>query len=278
MRIFQGKLRIIPIFLLLIVTASCSKYQRLLKSTDNELKLEKAIEYYERGDYNRAIGLLTDVIPAFRGTQKAETINYYFAMAHFKQRDYLLASHYFKSFAASFPNSEHAEEFLYLSAYCKYLESPRSTLDQTTSREAIQELQAFINRFPNSERVEDAHELIDELRFKLEEKVFQNAVLYYNLRDYTAAITTFNTMIRDYPDTQFREEALFYIIRANFDFAEMSIPQRQIERYGRVVTAYNNLLRQFPETRFMSQATRMKETAQSEIERLQATLEITENN
>jgi outer membrane protein assembly factor BamD len=71
---------------------------------------------------------------------------------------------------------------------------------------------------------------------------------------------------------------LFYIIRANFDFAEMSIPQRQIERYGRVVTAYNNLLRQFPETRFMSQATRMKETAQSEIERLQATLEITENN
>ena len=169
--------------ILLLVTTSCSKYQRLLKSDDVMLKKEKAIEYYYNEDYHRALGLLTDIIPAFRGTAHAEQINYYYAMAHYKQRDYILAAHYFKTFTQGFPRSEHAEEFLFMSAYCKYLLSPRPSLDQTDTRTAIRELQAFINRYPNSHRVVEANELIDELRLKLEQKAFHTAMLYYNIRD-----------------------------------------------------------------------------------------------
>jgi outer membrane protein assembly factor BamD len=270
--------RFLIVIILLISLGSCSNYQKILKSTDNEFKLEKAIEYYYNEDYNRAIGLLSDVVPAFRGTQRAEKVNYYFAMAHFKQRDYILASHYLRSFVSAFPTSEHAEEFLYLSAYAKYLESPRASLDQTVSREAIREFQIFINRYPNSERVEDAHAHIDELRRKLEDKVYQNAMLYYNLNDYRAAVTTFHNLINDFPDTRYREEALFFIVRSHYEFAQMSIPQRQIERYREVIVAHNQLVRHFPEGRFISQSNRMMQTASSEIERLQMSLEVTEHN
>lgn len=278
MQKLQGRFRIAMILMLLVLTASCSQYQRLLKSTDPELKLNAAIAYYENEDYQRAIGLLTEVIPAYRGTQMAETINYYYAMAHFKERDYTLASHYFRSFATAFPNSEHAEEFVYLSAYSKYLESPRPSLDQTVTREAIQELQSFVNRYPNSHRVEDAHAHIDELRGKLEEKNFQTGMLYLNIGDYRAAVTTFRTLIRDFPDTKYRERALFNIVQAHFDFAEMSIPARQVERYSEVMPAFNNLVRFYPESGFLPQATRMRDVALSEIERLQASEKITENN
>ncbi len=255
--------------ILLLVTTSCSKYQRLLKSDDVMLKKEKAIEYYYNEDYHRALGLLTDIIPAFRGTAHAEQINYYYAMAHYKQRDYILAAHYFKTFTQGFPRSEHAEEFLFMSAYCKYLLSPRPSLDQTDTRTAIRELQAFINRYPNSHRVEEANELIDELRLKLEQKAFHTAMLYYNIRDYTAAVTSFNNVIRDFPDTEFRETALYYIIRSHHEFAENSIIDRQLERYQNVVRAHRRLENRFPDSEHLPSANRMLRNAQSQIERLE---------
>jgi outer membrane protein assembly factor BamD len=272
-----GKKTTLALLLMMLIMASCSKYQKLLKSTDNELKFQKAIEYYEKGDYHRSIGLFTDVIPAYRGTQRAEQINYYYAMAHYKQRDYVMASHYFRTFTQAFPLSEHAEEFLYLAAYCKYLDSPRPSLDQTSTLEAIRELQIFINRYPASEKVEQANNLIDELRGKQEKKVFDQAILYFNLKDFVASVTTFNRLIRDFPDSALREEAMFTIVRAYFDYAQMSIPQRQTERYTEAVNAHNRLQRHFPESRFLVQSEQYLEQAKAEIERLKLINEVTEN-
>lgn len=255
--------------LLLIIATSCSKYQKLLKSDDVMLKKEAAIEYYYNEDYHRTIGLLTDIIPAFRGTSHAETLNYYYAWAHYKQRDYILAAHYFRTFTQGFPRSEHAEEFLFMSAYCKYLMSPRPSLDQTETREAISELQSFINRYPQSTRVEQANELIDELRYKLEVKSFNTAMLYFNIRDYTAAVTAFQNLIRDFPDTEYRESAMFHIVRSHFLFAENSIQTRQLERYRSVVRAHSRLVNRFPETEFLDQANRMLSVSQSQITRLE---------
>lgn len=269
--------RVLLLSFLVLGFASCSKYQRLLKSDDFELKYEKALEYYYDEDYGRAIGLLTDVIPAFRGTVKAESINYYYAMAHFKQRDYALASHYFRSYANAFPRSEHAQEFLYLSAYCKYLESPRYSLDQTNTLQAIRELQNFINRYPESERLEDANDLIDELRSKLERKRYNAAWLFMNINDFLAAATTFENLIRDYPDTQYREEAMFMIVKAHYEFSINSIIERQEERFQRVITAFNNLERRYPESEYLQEAGAMRDHAVSTIAALRQTNTITEN-
>ncbi len=191
-------------------------------------------------------------------------------------RDYTLASHYLSSFASAFPNSEHVEEFLYLSAYSKYLESPRSSLDQTSTREAIRELQAFINRFPESERVEVANGLIDELRFKLETKRYQNAMMYLRIGDYMAAATTFDNLIRDFPDTEYREEALFNILLSHYEYADQSIIIRQSERFGEVVKTYQRLVRAFPESQYLARAERMRNIAADRIEAIRKATEITD--
>lgn len=272
-----GNHSLFVVMVLLFLGTSCSKYQKLLKSTDNELKLQKAIEYFEKEDYNRAIGLFTDVIPAFRGTQRAEEINYYYALAHYRVRDYVMASHYFRTFTQAYPMNEHAEEFLFLAAYCKYLDSPRSSLDQKTTLEAISEFQIFINRFPSSPRVEEANRLIDELRDKQERKILDQARLFFDLMDYVASVTTYNVLIRDYPDTKYREEALFNIVRAHYEYARNSIPQRQAERYQEVIAAHQRLVRQFPQGRFLAESTRLRDIAGSEIARLTQNEEITEN-
>ncbi len=277
----QGSnLRIFLILILLLFIAYSCKFQRILKSDDHELKYRKAIEYYEEGDYDRAIRLFSEVITIYRGTAKAEDINYYFAMAHYKQGDYILASHYFKSFVTVFPRSKHAEEFTFLSAYCKYLQSPRYSLDQTVTREAIQEFQRFINRYPQSERVEKANRLIDELRLKLEKKRFEIARLYYDINDYRAAIRTFENLIYDFPGTDYEEKALFYIVKSYYEFASMSIPERQPERYEKTIEAYNRLVRNYPETKFLNDADRMLKNSKNYLENIEKPDEVvlTETN
>ncbi len=268
MTFFLRSLRIVVMFSLLTGLGACSQYQKILKSNDNELKYAKAIEFYEKGNYTRTIALLTDIIPAFRGTARAETINYYYAMAHYKQKDYILASHYFRSFATAFPQSRYVEEFLFLSAYSKYLESPRPSLDQTPTLEAIRELQAFINRYPLSDRVEEANSLIDELRVKLETKRFDKGMTYMRIGDYTAAITVFESLIRDFPDTRLRESALLNMMQSQMEYANLSIPERQIERYQEVVNTFQRLRRQFPESELMPQAERIQAQASRRLEQL----------
>ncbi len=233
---------------------SCSEYQNALRSDDPELKFETAVKLYEEEDYTKAIRLFSDIISVYRGTEKAQIINYYFAKAHFKQRDYILASHYFQSFASAYPNSEHAEEFRFLAAYCKYLDSPVYSLDQTVTREAIQKFQRFINQYPNSEKVAEANKYIDELRYKLQKKRFENSKLYFRIGDYRAAAISFNNLIIDYPGTTFEEDALFYILKSYYEYANMSIPERQPERYEKAVKSYNDLMRRYPETKYKDDA------------------------
>lgn len=254
------------ISLIILTLSSCSQYQKLLKSDDVMLKKDKAIEYFEKGDYSKSLGLLTDIIPAFRGTSHAEELNYYFALAHYNMGDYMMAAHYFKSFTQGFPRSEHNEEFNFLSAYSKYLLSPRPSLDQTPTREAMNELQQFANKYPDSEKIEQVNTLIDELRQKLEKKAYDSAQLYFDLGDYMAAVRSFKNLIRDFPDTEYREEAMFLIIRSHFLYAENSIREKQSERYLHAVEAYDNFIKRFPDSSYLDDAAKMNIKALEQIE------------
>lgn len=255
------------VILPLLAITGCSDYQKLLKSNDYEKKYETAVEFYEKGDYYRALQLFDQVIPVYRGKEQAEDLFYYYAYSYYNQGDYVMASYYFKRFAKSFPNSSRASEAWYMSAYCKYLESPRPSLDQQNTKEAIAELQAFANRFPGSERLDEVNELMDKLRGKLEKKNYDIADLYYRMEDYQAAMVSFNNLIEDFPDTDYREEALFKILKAKYIYAKNSIRSKQEERYQEVIEAYDKLITFFPESSYREDAEEYQETAVDFINR-----------
>jgi len=206
-----------PLYILIVLFSaslySCSKYSKISKSQDFKYKYEKAMEYYENEDYYHALNLFDQIIPLYRGTDEAEDIAFKYSYAYYYQKDFVLASYYFSRFAKTFPRSEKAEEASFLTAYCKYLESPRYTLDQTNTYDAINGLQLFINAYPQSSRLEECNSLIDELRAKLQKKDFEMAKLYLKMRKYKAAVSSFENLLEDYPDTDVKEDALFYMIR-----------------------------------------------------------------
>jgi outer membrane protein assembly factor BamD len=247
---------------------SCNTYNKLLKSDNPEEKLKAAIEYYESGSYFRALQLLESVLPSYRGTVEAEKIYYYYAYSHYHQGDYLVAAFHFMTLAKTLPNSQYAEESLFMSAYCKYLYSPDFNLDQTSTKEAIQEMQLFINKFPKSAKVAEANKLIDEMRAKMERKAFENARLYFILQEYQAAVVSLQNVIRDFPGTTYTEEAMFLIVKSWYMYASGSIATKQRERYEKAKESYQMFINDFPTSKFKNEATFYYNASVKNIERI----------
>ncbi len=99
-----------------LFTISCSQYSKIQKSQDFRYKYEKALEYYDREDYFKALNLFDQVIPFYRGNQEAEDIAYKYGYAYYHQKEYIMASYYFDRFAKTYPRTERAEE-CYLSSF-----------------------------------------------------------------------------------------------------------------------------------------------------------------
>ena len=264
---------IISLILSSLTISSCSKYQKLLKSNDRVLKYEKAIEYYNVEDWNRAKGLMEDILPLYKGTEQGEELQYKYSYCLYNTHDYLPAGHYFRRFVNTFGNSEYVEEAAFRSAECYYFDSPKSSLEQSNTRNALSELELFIIKYPQSKYVSDARVLKTELTNKLAEKQYNNAKHYLNLSHYKSAITALNSCLVKHPYSKFREDVLFDLLKANFLLSKNSIDAKQKARFLETIKAYYKYSEEFPEGKEKKEATRMfnisnkrvNNTADSEI-------------
>ena len=256
----------ILLVLAVLLLVSCGKHHKLLKSTDNEAKYAAAIDYYEKQDYYRSLQLFQTLINFYQGTDKAEQMQFYYAYCHYHQRDYILASYYFKRFVNNYPRSRFAEEALFMNAYCYYLDSPYSSLDQTNTYTAIKELQLFIDYYPDSERLSEATDLINMLRAKLQRKDIDIASIYFKMRLYESAIRSFENILKEYPDTDYKEQILYNILRSYYNYAVNSISIKQLERYQSALDAYNELVFHYPDSKFLRDANNIKRGVLAKIQ------------
>jgi outer membrane protein assembly factor BamD len=218
---------------------SCSEYSELLKSTDYDVKFEAAKEYYEEKEYFKAETLLKELLTVYKGTKKAEQIYYYYAYCQFGLNDYDFAAFHFKNFVKNFSKSERTEEMHYMIPVCYSKLSPDPSLDQSHTQKAIEEFQLFLDKYPNSERKEEANKEIDLLRDKLEVKAFELAYLYYKVEDYKAAIIALKNVVKEYPDVGKAEEIRFYIVESSYLLAKMSVESKKVERYRNTLEEIN---------------------------------------
>ncbi|MBN1598821.1 MAG: outer membrane protein assembly factor BamD [Bacteroidales bacterium] len=234
----------------------CKGYEKLLKSTDYKKKYTEALRYYDKGDYTRAATLFDQIAVIYRGTDQADTIYYYQAMCYYNQRDYILAGHYFRTFASTYGASPFVKDADFMGAYCYYMTSPRPSLDQTNTVQAIQAFQLFLIRFPQSERKEECIGYINELRNKLVEKSYMSAKLYFDLEDYKASLVALNNSLIQFPESKYREEIMFMLVKSSYLLAYNSISTKQKERYQDAVDEYYSFAAEFPESKYKKEADR----------------------
>jgi outer membrane protein assembly factor BamD len=262
---FAGFMRqLLSAFVFLVALSSCSMFKKsgdkptsfnkIQKSTDYAFKLQMAEKYYLKKDYNHAQILYDDLYRVMKGSEHFEDIWYKYAYCAFYLKDYINAENLFKGFAEAFPNSPKADEMEYMRAFCFWKQSPKFQLDQTNTTKAMGFMQAFIAQHANSDKVKEANEIIDKCRAKLEEKDFENAKLYFNLRETNlaylkAASLTFNTLMNTYPDSRYSDEYKLYIIKSDYLYALQSLEEKKKVRLEQVLTDINDFNDRFPESK-----------------------------
>jgi outer membrane protein assembly factor BamD len=259
---FLKRVNIISLFIVFtVVFLSCTGYEKILKSRDYKLKLETAMEYYNKGEWVKASALFDQIAPVYKGTIKADTVFYYQARSYYMQKDFILSGHYFNTLATDYPNSAFAEDADFMTGYCYYLQSPKPSLDQDNTMRAITTFQLFMIKYPSSPKAVDARTYIEELRNKLVEKSYMNAKLYYNLGDYKASIIALKNSLNEFPDTKYREELLFLILKSSYLLADNSIQSKRKQRFQDAIDEYFTFISEFPESNYKKEAQKMYEMA-----------------
>lgn len=239
----------IPLFILLIAT-SCGEYEKLLKSTDFELKKEKSREYYQAGKYVKTTELIEQILPRYRASESGEELTWMVAQSYFGMKQYELAGSYYNSYVEQFGFGQHIEEATYMSALCDYNISPRAELDQDNTRKAIEGFSVFMARFPSSSRIDESKKLTTELQERLVEKSYLSARLYYDMEQYKAAVTALSNSLKQYAETKYREEMMYLKLKSMFLFAENSYDVKKKERYQATLDDYYSFMEEFPKSTY----------------------------
>src|SRR5690606_9467880 len=136
------------------------------------------------------------------------------------------------------------------------------------SLKAIEQFQLYLDLYPASQKVDECNRFIDELRAKLERKSYENARLFYTIGYYPAAIISLKNSLRQYPDTDFREDIEFLILKSNYLYARNSIPSKKEERYNDTMMAYQSFVEQFPESKYTEEVQEIEEESKEALAEL----------
>ena len=222
----------------MLALTSCGEYQRILKSTNPDEKLDFARRAFEQKRYTQATTVLTDIVTQLKGTKNAEESLYLLALSYYENKDYYNSVLYLHT---------------YYSGYGYYLDSPEPKLDQSETIKGIEELQAFLDYYPRSDKVPVAQNAIFELQDKLTLKELQNAQLYYNLgnyggNNYESAVIVARNAIKNYPYSKYKEELEMLILKARYQEASQSIEEKKADRFRDVVDEYYSFINNYPDS------------------------------
>jgi outer membrane protein assembly factor BamD len=249
-------IKLLAVFVMIGLLTACNKNSvtKIIKSKDVEYKLGMAERYYANKKYSKAQILYEDLFPLLRNDPRFEDLYYKYAYCAFYQKDYMNAENLFKGFIDTYPKSQRTAEADYMHAFCFFKQSPKIELDQTATEKTIGLMQAHMNNYPETVKMEDAKRIIQECFDKLELKEYKSAELYYNIGTYRAAAISFTNLLNNYPESKRADEYKFMIIKSYYLYAGMSIDSKQKERYEKVIEEYYDFNDRFPESNLLKEA------------------------
>lgn len=257
--------------LFVLLLSSCNELTKVQKSTDLYEKYSYAKKFYNTGKYEWAAQTLEEILPYFRGSSEMEQALYLKAQAYYKAKDYVQAQTAFSQYYTEFPNGEYTELARFYSGYGLAQDIPDPRLDQAKTIAAMQELQLFLDYYPQSEKAEEAKQLLFSLQENLAEKEVLNAKLYYNLgnyifNNYESCIITARNAMKSYPYSIHKEEMHYYVVASLYQIAKNSVVEKQQKRLRDLRDEYYNFINEFPEGKYRKTVDKYFEYAEKNID------------
>jgi outer membrane protein assembly factor BamD len=197
-----------------------------------EEEFQRAQGYFENRQFDRAIQGFERVIFYHPSSEYVDDAQYWLARSYFQKKDFAQAVIEFDYLIKNFPASSFVEEANFYRAKSYLKQSPGWDRDQTETNEAINYLDEFLTRYPNSEFTNDVKELILTARNQLARKELENGKLYLKLKEPDAAAKYLIFVIETYPETKAEAEAKYLLAGV----------YRQKRRTEDALTLYRELL------------------------------------
>jgi outer membrane assembly lipoprotein YfiO len=157
---------------------------------------------------------------------------------------YTLAIAEFKEFLTFYPTHARADYAQYRLAmgHFKQMRSPQR--DQSESRAAVQELEAFVERYPNSQLMPEVQEKLREARDRVSTAEYQVGYFYYRQRWYPGAIERLRALVKEDPGFTQRDAVYFYLAESlmKVNLAAEALPY------------YDRLTKEFESSEFLIKA------------------------
>ena len=243
-------LRFSAVLLLAAGLFACkSQYEALLNSTDSDVKYAAAFEFFNQGKYTKASQLFESLSTITSGTERDDTVQYYWGLSNYRSHDYYTAETNFTNFVMNFPRSPFAETARYLRIDCLYRSTLRYELDQVPTHTAISAISEYVSEYPESPYIEICNNMLTDLNERLDRKAFENAKLYYSMEDYKAAQVALRNVLKEDSDNIYREDILYYTAMASYKYADLSVNEKKKERFMSFVDDYLNFIGEYPESK-----------------------------
>ena len=170
------------------------------------------MKFFDKGKYSRAKDEFDYIIMTDPGSKLANESQYYKGESLFQMKEYDNAWVAFDRYVRFSNDVSKIEKSRYRICECTINLTNSYQRDQKQTKRALEQLQMFIEDFPQSELVQDAERSIATLRIKLAEKDFEVGRLYLKLEEYGSALIYFRSVLNNYYDTIFADDARIGII------------------------------------------------------------------
>ena len=224
---------------------------------DAEDQYAVARREFDDKHWNKAVVELQKVIFNYPGAGFIDSAQFLLGMAYFNEEEFPSAILEFNKLLVSYPTSRLADDAAFMVAKSDLEISPKAELGQENTQRAVDGLRNFLDEYPQSDRKEEAGELLVRARGKLAKKTYKNGYLYYRLGHYESALIYLEKVLNDYHDTEWVEDARFQI-------AEVYYKEK---KYDQAKEEYEKFLQDFPDHKLAENAKKRLKKIENKLAR-----------
>jgi outer membrane protein assembly factor BamD len=156
------------------------------------------------------------------------------------------ASSEYREFLGFFPTNPRADYAQYKLGMVYFRQMRPPQRDQTQTRDAVAELQRFVDRYPNSMLLPEVKARLREARDRLSQSDYEVGFFYYRQRWYPGAVDRFKELLKQDPDYTNRDAVYFYLAEALF----------KGKKPAEALPYYEKLVEEFEQSEYLTDATK----------------------
>lgn len=193
--------------------------------TAEELAIS-GMDQFESGNYHKAIEhfqRLKDIYPFSRFAILAELK---LGDAHYMLEQYEDALFAYEEFEKLHPRNEAIPYVIYQIGRCHFDRITTPDRDQTAARKALDTFVRLQKQFPNDPYSRSASDHMVTCYKSLSGHEFIVGAFYFKTKHFKAALARFNTVVSDYPDVGYHQQALQLIAACEKRLSEEKLPSK----------------------------------------------------